>query len=218
MAAVMDFHLDSLSRLRQKPFALRAHTLFHSLTVVAIGPKGCVELLWTLNFINFSSRCFTSMSNTTVYCASRMSGKTYSLQRLSYVVKKMHSKICSKCKKERHISNFVKNRTRKDGYMPSCRDCERIRNAKYYQKNKERLIERSKKYHRENSMKTRAHGLVNNALLAGWLKRPKYCSTCNNKSNTPIEAHHPDYLDPFRIVWLCSDCHKASHNSNVVNR
>lgn len=36
----------------------------------------------------------------------------------------MHTKICSKCKKEKLISDFRKNKNSKDGFRTQCRECE----------------------------------------------------------------------------------------------
>ena len=73
----------------------------------------------------------------------------------------MTTKICSKCKIEKEIIYFTKDKTKKDGYYSSCSDC-RIQSTKiskekrkkynkeYWQKNKDAMIERSKKYNKEN--------------------------------------------------------------------
>lgn len=56
----------------------------------------------------------------------------------------MERKICRRCKKEKHIDNFTKQKSSKDGYYIYCKECqrkrrrtpegiikERIKNAKY---------------------------------------------------------------------------------------
>lgn len=35
------------------------------------------------------------------------------------------------------------------------------------------------------------------------------CRECAGTEN--VEAHHPDYSDPRRVVWLCRTHHKALH-------
>lgn len=37
------------------------------------------------------------------------------------------------------------------------------------------------------------------------------CRECGSSEN--LEAHHPDYTDPRRVVWLCRTHHKALHRS-----
>ena len=36
------------------------------------------------------------------------------------------TKICSKCKQEKYITNFCKNRTKSDGYNIYCHSCKKI--------------------------------------------------------------------------------------------
>jgi hypothetical protein len=66
-------------------------------------------------------------------------------------------KKCSKCKEEKKIVEFSKDKTRKDGYYHQCKSCRkewRLNNKekqkKYYDNNKERIKERDKKYYKEN--------------------------------------------------------------------
>jgi hypothetical protein len=73
----------------------------------------------------------------------------------------MSLKFCPKCKTEKEISSFSRNKTKKDGYQGYCRECSRIWrsknkeyfllfNKKYYLDNKERLLERNKEYALKN--------------------------------------------------------------------
>ena len=52
------------------------------------------------------------------------------------------TKFCGRCKEKRPVSDFNKDRSRKDGLNPICRDCTRERKRKY------REVER--KYREEN--------------------------------------------------------------------
>ena len=54
----------------------------------------------------------------------------------------METKICSKCKDEKKICNFTKDKRRKDGYYVYCKDCRKI----IYNENSEIRKEKSKKY------------------------------------------------------------------------
>ena len=53
--------------------------------------------------------------------------------------------------------------------------------------------------------RTRAH--THTLLRRGRLKRLP-CAECGA---TEVEAHHPDYADPRRVVWLCPDHHRKLH-------
>jgi len=46
----------------------------------------------------------------------------------------------------------------------------------------------------------------NAAVASGRISRPTKCSSCG-LSESIIHGHHPDYLKPFDVVWLCSNCH-----------
>ena len=66
------------------------------------------------------------------------------------------TKICTKCKKEKIYSDFNKQKKSPDGYKYICRECSkkadslRIYNKEYRINDKEKIKERSKKYHEKN--------------------------------------------------------------------
>ena len=51
----------------------------------------------------------------------------------------------------------------------------------------------------------KARRSVQTALEAGELRRPERCEGCEGAG--PIEAHHPDYVKPLCVAWLCESCH-----------
>lgn len=51
----------------------------------------------------------------------------------------METKICSKCKKEKPVSEFGKNKAKKDGLQAECKECKSAYNKLHYQKNAESL-------------------------------------------------------------------------------
>lgn len=61
--------------------------------------------------------------------------------------------------------------------------------------------------------RSRARRAVTEAIKAGKIKRPLYCSECREgvRHGRPIEAHHPDYSKPLDVVFLCRSCHIAEH-------
>jgi hypothetical protein len=60
----------------------------------------------------------------------------------------------------------------------------------------------------------RAQGIVARAILAGLLTRPDACVKCEG-TNSRIEAHHEDYRQPLRVMWLCRRCHRSLHAKRV---
>ena len=57
----------------------------------------------------------------------------------------METKICSKCKEEKNICDFSKDKTRKDGYYLNCKQCEKIRLKLFRSNNPEKIKEKYKK-------------------------------------------------------------------------
>ena len=59
----------------------------------------------------------------------------------------MESKICSKCKIEKKLCEFNKNKLSKDGHKSICRECQKIDSKIYKSTNKEKIKEQSKEYY-----------------------------------------------------------------------
>lgn len=51
------------------------------------------------------------------------------------------------------------------------------------------------------------------ALKTGKLVKPKECSQCGREVR--LSAHHEDYSNPLKVVWLCSSCHKFRHQTGT---
>lgn len=61
----------------------------------------------------------------------------------------MKTKQCARCKLDTELSNFSKDKSKKDGLGSYCEKCRVEKKAEYYRKNKERLREYSRDYHRK---------------------------------------------------------------------
>lgn len=59
--------------------------------------------------------------------------------------------------------------------------------------------------------RVRAHGLVNERIKRGIVKRPTRCLKRGRQSR--IDAHHPDYSEPDLVSFLCRSCHMKAHRS-----
>jgi len=62
-------------------------------------------------------------------------------------------KKCTKCGVEKPFSEFYKEKTVKSGLRSSCKDCERLRNKIYREKNKEKVKKHAKEYCKKNKEK-----------------------------------------------------------------
>lgn len=62
-------------------------------------------------------------------------------------------KLCTKCNKEKPLTEFNRDRSRKDGYRSSCRSCSKQSKEyqqKYYLKNKNEILEKTKEYRKKH--------------------------------------------------------------------
>lgn len=67
-------------------------------------------------------------------------------------------KKCSKCKIEKELSDFNKNKVRKDGLQSYCKGCKKEYKGQWYKANKEKIteyIQDNKEYYKEYSKKWR---------------------------------------------------------------
>ena len=58
----------------------------------------------------------------------------------------METKICKKCGRELPLSEFHKDKCKKDGYCCQCKECQK----KYYREHKEVILEQKKQYNKEH--------------------------------------------------------------------
>lgn len=49
-------------------------------------------------------------------------------------------KHCNKCKTDLKITLFYKDKSRRDGHSPYCKECMNKKYMKYYHKNREKII------------------------------------------------------------------------------
>ena len=99
-------------------------------------------------------------------------------------------KKCSKCKMIYSKSNFYKDRTTNDGYIPSCKIC----CQKYYYNNRSRILNNHKIYNKNNRSKINAYERLkrkndsNFSLFGNIRQRTKYAlkSPNNDKINDLI--------------------------------
>lgn len=66
-------------------------------------------------------------------------------------------KKCSKCGEIKNVSEFIIDKTRRDGHYVHCKKCKAKTNTKYRRRNKDKVKEYAKKYYQENKGKLRAY-------------------------------------------------------------
>lgn len=133
----------------------------------------------------------------------------------------METKICTKCKEEKSLSDFYKCKESevKSGYRSRCKKCNREDVIEYdkktgyhnrYQKDwakthRQELNEYRKRP--EVRIRSFANDYISNRIKKGIIIRQP-CALCSTPQG---EAHHPDYAQPLLIIWLCGDCHRKVH-------
>lgn len=69
-----------------------------------------------------------------------------------------------------------------------------------------------KNYRNNNPLKEATRNATRQAVRKGLLIR-EACVICGATSK--IEAHHPNYNDPMRVIWLCKKHHIALHKGEL---
>jgi hypothetical protein len=96
--------------------------------------------------------------------------------------------------------------------------------ARWYDRNRERIIERQRAYYFDNREaagdarrrwcdanpeKILADSVARRAIESGKIEKQP-CGQCGNPK---AEAHHDDYTKPLDVRWLCRRCHRRHHAS-----
>ena len=147
------------------------------------------------------------------------------------------TKVCSKCGEEKHLMEFYLD-YQEGRRRPDCKACVRARTRRYYAENGPQCREKARRYnaaHRERAQaqtrewkrrhpeRVRDYWQQNHRRYPeryyvrrvsqflrklGLLEVADECADCGGG---PVEMHHLDYRDPFRVVPLCRRCHSRRH-------
>lgn len=146
----------------------------------------------------------------------------------------MKIEICKRCKRKRKI--YCKDLCRScyshiNTKLIKCKECgeiaphsakglcRRCYGKKYMKKqreqdkNKQKYVEQTKKWQKNNIEKTRASWLLHYYVKKGKIKKPDKCEICGTKCL--INGHHKDYSKPLDVNWVCHRCHKAIHDKRL---
>ena len=128
-------------------------------------------------------------------------------------------KTCTKCKTDKELSEFNKNKRKKDGYQNICRECGKLRSRQYYTENREHhkqvVLDRNNRIRKEN--KKRVYEI-----------KSLGCTQCSENDPRCIDFHHTDDNKEYNVSWmvvngygwdkiqteidkcirLCSNCHR----------
>lgn len=135
-------------------------------------------------------------------------------------------KVCAKCKEPKLFTEFNKDKNRKDGLQPRCKDCRKKHHKKTYD---------------DSNLKTR-NSINSKERRRRWrlvlieIKKSSRCINCNNNDYRVIEFHHRDpdkkeftiskYISYYgfndnnlktllteidKCDTLCANCHRILH-------
>lgn len=65
----------------------------------------------------------------------------------------MKTKFCYKCNENKPLDAFGKNKSKKDGLSTECKFCKKLQDRRYYNENKEKVLESAKNYRTKNPEK-----------------------------------------------------------------
>lgn len=136
----------------------------------------------------------------------------------------MTTKKCFKCGQEKELDEFYVHSEMADGHLGKCKGCARTDVSTHYRANrthyaeyeklrfmsaerKEKTIEYQRKRRINNPEKCVAYSVVSRAVRDGRLEK-KPCEVCGSEYS---QAHHDDYSQPLKVVWLCRTHHLERH-------
>lgn len=130
-------------------------------------------------------------------------------------------KKCTKCKEDKSLDEFNKNKTRKDGLQNICKNCSQEKSRNYYQNNVE--VQRKIIKTQNKRRKQECRDNINEYLK----KNP--CIDCGNNNLVVLEFDHKDREQKYKSIsqmmasgysWLkvkkeidkcevrCANCHR----------
>lgn len=144
-------------------------------------------------------------------------------------------KTCSRCKEEKSLSLYRKNKSKVDGYDYMCKKCRnrydrewrkgkgKVKYYTYHRKyeSTSKYKNKKKKYRRKPEVMERQRVRVKEDYkkypekmkarhLASRLSSPTNCERCKKK-NKKLHKHHYDYSKPLDVIFLCTICHGFVH-------
>ena len=120
-------------------------------------------------------------------------------------------KTCNRCKIEKDLSEFYKNRTYKDGVSYYCKTCDSTYARNFQGARTEKYNKRKYEHMKRFPERQKARDKVRTAIKNGSIQR-SCCEVCKEEK---AQAHHDDYTKPLEVRWLCTTHHAEWHRLNT---
>lgn len=91
-----------------------------------------------------------------------------------------------------------------DKALENLRIADREYRRKWRKNNPKLNVEKVLEYRKKHPERRKANDMVYQALKLGTLKKDK----CRDCEKLDVQAHHPNYSEPLKIIWLCPSHHK----------
>ena len=124
-------------------------------------------------------------------------------------------KKCTQCGHTKPLSEFPKDRQKKDGVYSSCKQCANRRTSQWGKANRTKTNRASRDWKARHPRRVKAQGIAWRAILVGVLVREP-CEVCGTTHD--VNAHHDDYAKPLEVRWLCRPHHAVWHAANGEGR
>lgn len=130
----------------------------------------------------------------------------------------MSEKLCTGCGAVKNISEFAKNKSRKDGLQSVCRACKKKRDAEWYKANKESQLARNRRNYKKYRKRLDEY------------KARKGCCRCGDSDPCCLDFHHHNedkdhevsrmltqfgakrvWAEVAKCVVICASCHRKLH-------
>jgi len=132
----------------------------------------------------------------------------------------MAGKICSACKAERGLTDFYKDKSKRDGKSSSCKKCVKARNKAWVKANPKKRKAHAKKWANENRTRApreierdreykRHYGISLQEVEQMWAEQGGRCAICNVPEElAPKNRLHVDHEHSTGTVraLLCHHC------------
>jgi len=126
--------------------------------------------------------------------------------------------ICKECTKKRVSLHREKNidsvreydRNRPNAKERNKKQLERVKNLSIKKKREYKKVKDAWHSKQENKNKKTVNSFLSNAIRDGRKTKLEFCEHCGTK-DVELDGHHPSYLNPLDVIWLCKLCHGAEH-------